>query len=72
MGHYASEMDPNWGKNHSKAERISKLRLAFEKVPVSAFKAADIVYLTKLYSVDASAIPEFVLKRFEAIAKAAA
>lgn len=70
MGHYASEMDPEWGASSRQAYRVAKLKAALEDVPASAFKAKDIWGLCKLYSYNSDGIPERVLRRFEKIAEA--
>ena len=70
MGHYASEMDPDWGDHIEQSDRLWKLKKDLAKVPLSEFTASDAYNLSLLYSVvDFDRIDEEALKRFEKIAK---
>jgi hypothetical protein len=49
MGHYASEMDPNWGAHIERSNRTLKVKQAIKDKPLSEFKAEDIPHLVALF-----------------------
>jgi len=70
MGHYASEMDPDWGKIQDRTDRLWKLKKDLAKVPMSEFKAGDAYELSQLYSVvDFGLLSDETIERFEKIAR---
>lgn len=51
MGHYASEMDSDWSDSMNKSKRINDLKNTCEGVPLSKFKAEDVILLYKLFHI---------------------
>lgn len=49
MGHYASEVDPNWGKELEANARIRDVKEKLKDKPLSSFKAGDIPNLVTLF-----------------------
>jgi hypothetical protein len=52
MGHYASEMDPNWGRSIERTDRKLRLRDKVDQTPLSKFKGRHFPALMELYSYD--------------------
>lgn len=52
MGHYASEIDPNWGASIERSSRERKLRDKVNDTPLSKFRGRHFPALAKLYSYD--------------------
>lgn len=69
MGHYASEMDPNWGAAVDHSFRLCRLKKKLANIPLSKFRASDVYDLRNLFSVvDSDRVHEETLVRFEKIA----
>ena len=51
MGHYASDMNSTWEESIDRMSKIHALKKMAQNVPLSAFRAKDIVILHKLFHV---------------------
>ena len=51
MGHFASEIDPDWGKRIDRTDRIVKLKKKLAPLPLSEFAAGELGSLYRVMGV---------------------